>query len=152
MRRPSEQARARRYAHDKYQGEPMTRRIEIRLFDDELDSLIEDAKTESLSVSDFVRAAITDYSKRCMFKRAKGARARVKAMAEEFFRTQAKAEEAKLDVHYQVLGLMRGASLAEIKQAYRRLAKQHHPDLNGGNDDRFRRVKDAYETLTGTAD
>ncbi len=51
---------------------------------------------------------------------------------------------------YAVLGLGSGATLAEIKRAYRRLARKYHPDINPG--DRaaaavFRQVVEAYETL-----
>jgi molecular chaperone DnaJ len=51
---------------------------------------------------------------------------------------------------YIVLGLAPGASVAEIKRAYRRLARRHHPDINPGDhtaDERFRRISEAYETL-----
>jgi molecular chaperone DnaJ len=53
--------------------------------------------------------------------------------------------------HYSVLGLERGASAEEIKRAYRRLAKQHHPDKNPGDkaaEERFKQVTQAYETLS----
>ncbi len=43
-----------------------------------------------------------------------------------------------------VLGLKAGASKAEIKAAYRRLARQHHPDC-GGDPDKFKEVQAAYE-------
>jgi len=54
------------------------------------------------------------------------------------------------DDPYEVLGLERGATWGEIKDAYRRLAKKHHPDMNLG--DRasgyvFRQVGEAYEHL-----
>ena len=47
-----------------------------------------------------------------------------------------------------VLGLQPGASQQAIKQAFRKLVKQHHPDL-GGSADAFRRVNDAYQLLMG---
>ena len=46
----------------------------------------------------------------------------------------------------KVLGLDANASLAEIKQAHRKLVKQHHPDL-GGSAEAFRRVNEAYQSL-----
>ena len=46
----------------------------------------------------------------------------------------------------RVLGLDANASLAEIKQAHRKLVKQHHPDL-GGSAESFRRVNEAYQSL-----
>ena len=46
----------------------------------------------------------------------------------------------------RVLGLNADASLTEIKQAHRRLVKQHHPDL-GGSAEAFRRVNEAYQSL-----
>ena len=45
-----------------------------------------------------------------------------------------------------VLGLKTNASQEDIKQAFRTLVKQHHPDL-GGSADAFRRVNDAYQLL-----
>ena len=46
----------------------------------------------------------------------------------------------------EVLGLQWGASREAIKQAHRRLVKQHHPDL-GGTAENFRRVNEAYQRL-----
>lgn len=46
----------------------------------------------------------------------------------------------------ELLGLERGASLQAIKRAYRRLAKDHHPDL-GGDVERFHRLDAAYRLL-----
>jgi molecular chaperone DnaJ len=51
---------------------------------------------------------------------------------------------------YTVLGVPRGASDDEIKRAYRKLARTHHPDANGGDlesEARFKEITVAYETL-----
>ncbi|MFC4103620.1 J domain-containing protein [Paenibacillus xanthanilyticus] len=45
------------------------------------------------------------------------------------------------------LGLAVGASFEEIRCSYRTLAKHLHPDVNGGRDDEFKRVKAAYDEL-----
>jgi molecular chaperone DnaJ len=52
--------------------------------------------------------------------------------------------------YYQVLGVAKGASQAEIKKAYRKLAQRHHPDANPGDkeaEERFKEVSAAYDVL-----
>ncbi|HHH40567.1 MAG TPA: molecular chaperone DnaJ [Chloroflexi bacterium] len=55
---------------------------------------------------------------------------------------------AKRD-YYEVLGVSRTASQEEIKKAYRRLARQYHPDVNKSPDAeaRFKEINEAYEVL-----
>ena len=52
--------------------------------------------------------------------------------------------------YYEVLGLSREATEADIKKAYRRLAMKHHPDRNPDNPDSesFKEAKEAYEVLS----
>src|SRR4051794_27891056 len=55
--------------------------------------------------------------------------------------------------YYQVLGVARGASEKEIRSAYRRLARKHHPDLNPGDkaaEAKFKEIGEAYEVLSDT--
>jgi molecular chaperone DnaJ len=57
---------------------------------------------------------------------------------------------AKRD-YYEILGVSREATEAEIKKAYRRLAMKHHPDRNKDNAEsgtKFKEAKEAYEALT----
>jgi molecular chaperone DnaJ len=53
---------------------------------------------------------------------------------------------AKRD-YYEVLGVGKDASPDEIKKAFRRLAVQHHPDKEGGNETKFKEINEAYEVL-----
>jgi hypothetical protein len=52
--------------------------------------------------------------------------------------------------YYALLGVDPGATPAQIKSAYRKLAKQYHPDVNNSTDaaEKFREITEAYDTLT----
>ena len=53
--------------------------------------------------------------------------------------------------YYNILGVSRNASDKEIKQAFRQLARKHHPDVNPGDksaEERFKQVSEAYEVLS----
>jgi molecular chaperone DnaJ len=57
---------------------------------------------------------------------------------------------AKRD-YYEVLGLSRGATEQDLKNAFRKLAKEHHPDRNAGNveaERRFKELNEAYQVLS----
>src|SRR2546425_13306026 len=52
---------------------------------------------------------------------------------------------------YQTLGVERGAETEEIRKAYRKLARKHHPDLNPGDksaEEHFKKVQEAYDVLS----
>src|SRR5579863_9673592 len=52
---------------------------------------------------------------------------------------------------YETLGVAREAGADDIRKAYRKLARKHHPDLNPGDkaaEDRFKKVQEAYDVLS----
>src|SRR4029078_4458635 len=58
---------------------------------------------------------------------------------------------AKTKDYYEVLGIKRGASQDQIKQAYRKLARKFHPDLNPGDksaEEKFKGLQEAYDVLS----
>ena len=55
--------------------------------------------------------------------------------------------------YYDVLGVKKDASAKELRAAFRRLARRHHPDVNPGDPEaerRFKEVNAAYEVLSDT--
>ena len=49
--------------------------------------------------------------------------------------------------YYNILGVQSTASQDEIKRAYKKLAREHHPDVNGGDGNRFKEISEAHDTL-----
>jgi DnaJ-class molecular chaperone len=50
--------------------------------------------------------------------------------------------------YYQILEVNYQASIDDIKKAYRKLSKKYHPDVKGGDEETFKKLTQAYETLT----
>ncbi len=53
--------------------------------------------------------------------------------------------------YYKILGIARTADEKEIKRAYRKLARQYHPDINPNNKEaetKFKEINEAYQTLS----
>jgi curved DNA-binding protein len=65
------------------------------------------------------------------------------------FRDWARKDRMEFKDYYQTLGVEPGAGDAEIKTAYRRLARKYHPDVSkeAGAEDKFKAVNEAYEAL-----
>lgn len=56
-----------------------------------------------------------------------------------------------MESYYEILGVPRDSDAKQIRQAYRRLARRHHPDLNPGDkkaEQRFKRINEAYGVLS----
>ncbi len=49
---------------------------------------------------------------------------------------------------YDTLGVAKNASADEIKKAYRKLAREHHPDASGGDEAKFKEIQGAYDVLS----
>lgn len=50
--------------------------------------------------------------------------------------------------YYNTLGVTRAATKEDIKRAYRKLAHTYHPDKNGGDEEKFKQVNEAYQVLS----
>ncbi|PFH35526.1 thioredoxin domain-containing protein [Besnoitia besnoiti] len=61
---------------------------------------------------------------------------------------EARASPGKSRDFYRILGVKRNATTREIDKAYRKLAKQYHPDVNAGNEERFLDIARAHEVLS----
>lgn len=53
---------------------------------------------------------------------------------------------------YQILGINRNATPAEIKKAYRKLVSKYHPDKPEGNEEKFKEIQNAYERIAKNKD
>merc|ERR1719491_608026 len=66
--------------------------------------------------------------------------------------TSSFASAKKAKTHYDALEIKQSATLKDVKKAYRKLAVQHHPDRNPGDEEaatvKFRVISEAYEVLS----
>lgn len=69
-------------------------------------------------------------------------------LSHRLFSSAANSASQSTKDYYQVLGVSRNATSAQIKKAYYALAKNHHPDKSGGDPELFSQVNSAYEALS----
>ncbi len=50
--------------------------------------------------------------------------------------------------YYKILGVEKNASADEVKKAFKKLAMQHHPDRQGGDEKKFKEINEAYQVLS----
>lgn len=53
-----------------------------------------------------------------------------------------------MENYYEILGVAKDASKADIKKAFRKLAHQYHPDKKGGDEGKFKKINEAYQILS----
>ena len=56
-----------------------------------------------------------------------------------------------MDNYYKILGVPKSATEKDIRQAYRKLARTHHPDVNPGNpaaEEKFKEINEAYSIIS----
>src|SRR5438045_2830260 len=49
--------------------------------------------------------------------------------------------------YYKILGVEKNASQDDVKKAFKKLAMQHHPDRQGGDEKKFKEINEAYQVL-----
>jgi len=49
--------------------------------------------------------------------------------------------------YYKILGISKDSTQDEIKKAYYKLARQYHPDKEGGDEEKFKEINEAYQVL-----
>ena len=52
-----------------------------------------------------------------------------------------------MDDYYKILGIESNSSIDDIKKAFKILALKYHPDKNGGDDIKFKKINEAYSAL-----
>lgn len=67
-------------------------------------------------------------------------------------KTEAKSNSRSGDIdsddYYAILGVSKGATAKEIKDAYKKLASKYHPDKQAGSEEKFKKLKEAFDVLS----